>query len=60
MRKSNERSIKPFTAAYGFLGWLCPFKVTFRRFSVPGRNFKITHGIIPNPTIQEDDLLRLT
>jgi hypothetical protein len=26
MIKSYERSIKPFTAALGFLGWLCPVK----------------------------------
>ncbi len=32
MTQSHERSITPFTAAWGFLRWLCPTKVTFRDF----------------------------
>ncbi len=31
---------KPFRAASGFLGWLCPIKMTYRRFSVPQSQFK--------------------
>ncbi len=38
MIKSQERSIKPFTASEGFLVWLCPIKVNYRCFSVPGNS----------------------
>jgi hypothetical protein len=32
MIQSHERSIKPLTAALGFLGLLCPIKWTYQRF----------------------------
>jgi hypothetical protein len=37
MIQSHERNIKSFSAAEEFLGWRCPIKVTYRRFSVPGK-----------------------
>ncbi len=41
MIQSHERNIKPFRAASGFLGWLCPIKVTFRGvFQSPESQFK--------------------
>jgi hypothetical protein len=40
MIKSHKRNIKSFSAAKGFLRWLCPIKVTYRRFSVPGKSIK--------------------
>jgi hypothetical protein len=53
MIKSYDRSIKLFTVAEGFLGWLCPVKVTYPAFFSPPRvNLKIT--LIP-----EDDLTRI-
>jgi hypothetical protein len=33
MIQSHERIIKPFAAAEGLLGWLCPNKVTLHNFS---------------------------
>ncbi len=37
---SGERNIKLFSAAQGFLGWLCLLKVTWWRFSVPESQLK--------------------
>ncbi len=45
MRQSQERNVKPFSAAYGYLGWLCPISVTYKHFLVPKSQFKNR----PNP-----------
>jgi hypothetical protein len=52
MINSHERSIKPFTAAEGFLGKLCPIKVTYWVFRSPESQLKIS-------LISEDDVLRM-
>jgi hypothetical protein len=36
--EAHEKNIKPFSVAFGFLGWLCPIKVTYWRYSVPGKS----------------------
>jgi hypothetical protein len=51
MIMSHERSLKPFTALKGFLGWLCPIKVTYWHF-FRSRKVNLKTGLIP-----EDDLL---
>ncbi len=39
MIQSHERNINHLErAASGFLGWLCPIKMTYPRFAVPGKS----------------------